>query len=280
MNKYYKIAGLSFQICCERSMPYVEMRMAEYESASCEPDISVRLVPADNIPPVDARIYGGRALRFYETADGSFGFFSGNDGTVTRLMHSDAKFRRITVTVIDKENTDIIFFAYLGMAFEMGAALHERIVLHSSALIYQNRAVAFSAPPETGKSTHTRLWKKVFGDDVTIVNDDKPAISFSDGKAILHGTPWAGSTGVNANMSAPLAAAVFLNRGEKNVINHIPIDVSIKLFLEETPKPVIPRLTPAYLDLAGQLIESVPSYELFCNISDEAAIISKNGIFN
>ena len=51
-------------------------------------------------------------------------------------------------------------------------------VLHSSSILYQGVAIAFSAVSGTGKSTHTGLWKKYYGAQVEILNDDKPAIRF------------------------------------------------------------------------------------------------------
>lgn len=280
MDNFYRIADLNFQITSKQSMPYLEMRMNEYKTVPCTPDIKVALAISAHIAIPDARIYAGRQLNFFETSDGGFGFFSCESGTPTRLVMSDPDFRSVTITVADTDIADAVFFTYLGMAFEMGASLHERIVLHSSSLVYKGKAVAFSAPPETGKSTHTRLWKKVFGNDVTIVNDDKPALRFDNDGIILFGTPWAGSTGINANVSAPLAAVVFLNRGAENSILPLAQEDCIKLFLEETPKPVVPRLMLSYLGYAERLIETAPSFALFCNMSDDAAITAKSGIFS
>lgn len=78
-----------------------------------------------------------------------------------------------------------------------GAMFHNRLmqlgggVLHSSSLAWRGQGVAFSANSGTGKSTHTGLWKQVFGDEVEIINDDKPAIWFDEGQPMLCGTPGA-----------------------------------------------------------------------------------------
>lgn len=54
-------------------------------------------------------------------------------------------------------------------------------MLHASAVAICNKAYLFSAKSGTGKSTHTELWQKYFGEDrAIIVNDDKPAIRFID----------------------------------------------------------------------------------------------------
>ena len=56
------------------------------------------------------------------------------------------------------------------------------ILLHSSCVVVDGVAYAFSADSGTGKSTHTQLWLKHFGDRAYILNDDKPAIREIDGK--------------------------------------------------------------------------------------------------
>lgn len=47
---------------------------------------------------------------------------------------------------------------------------------HCSALEMDGRAYLFTAPSGTGKSTHVRLWRQVFGARVTVINDDKPLV--------------------------------------------------------------------------------------------------------
>ena len=53
---------------------------------------------------------------------------------------------------------------------------------HSSCLELDGEGYAFSAVSGTGKSTHTALWQKHFGDRVTMINDDKPIIRRCGGR--------------------------------------------------------------------------------------------------
>ena len=66
------------------------------------------------------------------------------------------------------------------------------IILHSSCIVVDGMAYAFSADSGTGKSTHTQLWLKHLGDRAYMLNDDKPAIRLIDGKVYACGTPWSG----------------------------------------------------------------------------------------
>ena len=45
---------------------------------------------------------------------------------------------------------------------------YNRFLMHGASISYHNNAYLFTAPSGTGKSTHSRLWKERFGDDVTV----------------------------------------------------------------------------------------------------------------
>ena len=65
---------------------------------------------------------------------------------------------------------------------------------HSSALAMDGEGYLFTALSGTGKSTHTRNWRRLFGDRVTMINDDKPIIRKCNGKFLVCGTPWMGKS--------------------------------------------------------------------------------------
>ena len=68
---------------------------------------------------------------------------------------------------------------------------HDAFLMHCAVIGYEGRGYAFSAPSGTGKTTHIRLWKQVFGADrVTVVNGDTPILRLIDGVFYAYGTPW------------------------------------------------------------------------------------------
>ena len=94
-------------------------------------------------------------------------------------------------------------------------------LFHSALIEYEGRGYAFSAKSGTGKSTHIALWQKAFGDEVRIINGDKPILRYIDGEFVGYGTPWCGKEGFGANASVPLKAICFLERGEINSVERI-----------------------------------------------------------
>ena len=39
---------------------------------------------------------------------------------------------------------------------------------------FDGQGIAFAAPSGTGKTTHIKLWQRLYGDRVEIINGDKP----------------------------------------------------------------------------------------------------------
>ena len=60
----------------------------------------------------------------------------------------------------------------------------DAFVMHSSAVEVNGGAYAFAAKSGTGKTTHTRYWKEVLGDRVTVINGDKPIYRFVSNSTI------------------------------------------------------------------------------------------------
>ncbi len=169
---------------------------------------------------------------------------------------------------------EIYVYMLLGKKFADAILDYDGMVLHSSAIAYQNNAYLFSADSGTGKSTHTQLWKRCF-DGAEIINDDKPAIRFIDGKFYVFGTPWSGSTPLNKNICVPLKAICFLERGEKNYIEPMTNNLEIiHCFLSQTLRRVGVDKTEKLFTIIDKLIKNVPIYKLHCLPDEDAAILA------
>lgn len=78
---------------------------------------------------------------------------------------------------------------YSGHAFSYLALRNQRMVLHGSCIAKGGKALLFSAPSGTGKSTHTGLWKKYYP-ETEYINDDAPVLRFDkEGKVLACGSP-------------------------------------------------------------------------------------------
>ena len=151
--------------------------------------------------------------------------------------------------------------------------------LHCSCLKYKGEAIIFTAPSGTGKSTHAALWRRHFGDEVEMINDDKPLVREKDGRFIIYGTPWNGKHGLGNNISAPIKAIVFIKQAKENSAEPVTPFEALSLILQQTVMPTDKKYMTALLDMLGRLLESVPMYRLGCNISDEAVMTIHDRIY-
>ncbi len=157
-------------------------------------------------------------------------------------------------------------FAYVvsGSVFHREIIKHGGIMLHSSAINFNGRGIAFSAKSGTGKSTHTAFWVEKFKDNCVILNDDKPVIKKENGSYYIYGTPWSGKSDINLNAKAPLYAIVLLERGEKDEISLCDKNVALKKILESTVHPKNLELFNSMLEIIEDILKNVKIYSLKC----------------
>lgn len=169
-------------------------------------------------------------------------------------------------------------YMLIGSDFYNAVIKHNGILLHSSCVVVDDVAYAFSADSGTGKSTHTELWLKHFGDRAYILNDDKPCIRIIDGKAYACGTPFSGKYDISTPKIVPLGGICFLERSETNQIKKADTKKAIFNFFSQTVRHLGPKAMDMLLDVLDKIFSIVPIYELGCNISDEAVEVSYNAM--
>lgn len=148
------------------------------------------------------------------------------------------------------------------------------LVFHGSVVAVDGVAYLFTAKSGTGKSTHTRLWREVFGDRVVMINDDKPFLKMNNEGITAYGSPWNGKHRIGNNVSAPLKSICILQRGINNRIKRISAKDAMRMVFQQSYRPMDKQLLPAYLDLLDRLMEQVIFYQLECNMDSEAALVS------
>lgn len=151
-------------------------------------------------------------------------------------------------------------------------------LFHGSVVAVDGLAYLFTAKSGTGKSTHVALWRKLFGGRAVMVNDDKPLIRVSADGVFVYGTPWNGKHHLGNNMVAPLKAICILSRGQQNAIAGISATEACPLLLKQTFMPELPLDVAKTLQLVNEMTKKVAFYHLHCNMDDEAALVSYNGM--
>ena len=147
------------------------------------------------------------------------------------------------------------------------------LLIHGSAIAVDNKGFLFTAKTGTGKSTHTRLWRQVFGPRAVMVNDDKPFLQFAKGGIFLCGAPWSGKHGLDTNITVPLQGICILERGADNRIFPADADFAESFLRHQCQAPLDTEKLSAFEDLTKALLQA-PLWCMQCTISEEAPIIA------
>ena len=147
----------------------------------------------------------------------------------------------------------------------------DTILMHGSVVAVDGVAYLFTAKSGTGKSTHTRFWREVFGERAVMVNDDKPLLKLTEDGVLACGTPWDGKHRLSSNVCLPLKAICILERGDVNEIHRISPQEALPMVFQQTYRP---KNLAKYMEIIDKLVGRVEFYRLRCNMTPEAAQVA------
>ncbi len=151
---------------------------------------------------------------------------------------------------------------------------HNTLMFHGSTVSVDGQAYLFTAPCGTGKSTHTRLWRELFGERAIMVNDDKPFLQITSSAVFAYGSPWSGKHGLATNVRVPLKGICSLQRGRENVISPAEIKDLISLLRHQAHTPDDAELQVKVNSLVDSLADIVPLWVMRCNKELDAASVA------
>lgn len=282
----YVISELGIDVNLEYE--YAIRRMKDYESEFGGTHIRINIERDDNIilPEYTERYPFQFRFHWIRFADGGFAAYRTliNSDRIIFLARWNKDASEITLRMADVSHfengvgMDVREFSYLGEIMQITMPLHNRLILHSSAICLDGQGFAFTAPSGTGKSTHTASWMRLY-DGCTAINDDTP-IAYNNGTGFrLYGSPWSGKTEINANISAPLSAIVCLERGKRNSIELIPPRVSFPFIWHELWHSPLREREDRILTILTDILTNTDVYRLRCLPNKKAAAMCKEKIW-
>ena len=163
------------------------------------------------------------------------------------------------------------------LAFEFPLLEKQAFILHSSFVSWKGNGILFTAPSGTGKSTQADLWEKYEAAD--IYNGDRTIVRKMNGEYYGFGSPYAGTSGIYRNESAPIKAIVVIEQGPENIIQRLyGREAFLPLFRETLMntwnKEYMEKMTDLLMDAACQ----IPVYHLSCRPDQDAVNTVKNEI--
>ena len=231
------------------------------------PDVELRCEVVDAFAqPVGSEVFrdSGRRVYAYEGAYISYigAVEKGMDGAYIRVTRrgsvSHAQFLknslggRITPkTVLAALEVEHLITAGRGLLF------------HAACIAHEGRAILFTAPSGTGKSTQAELWRRYR--NARIINGDRIVIRLVEGGIYAAGIPYSGSSGISENTTMPLDAIVYLNQGQENAVTRLSGAGAFRRVWEGCSFHSWNREdTERALETAMEVIRNIPVYHFSC----------------
>lgn len=171
---------------------------------------------------------------------------------------------------------DYIFYVLRDIFFTF-APLYNMLPVHSSTIIYNDKAYVFSARSGTGKTTHTNLWINNFG--VEILDGDVTMLSVNDGNPLAFGMPWCGTSTKYLNKKVPLGGIIFLSQAKENAVSELnPLDATLSIMARSFAPSWTKEQSNLNCSLSEQISSKTLCLHLACLPNDEAAFKVKEYI--
>lgn len=274
MNELYlTLAGIRVHVTAEAFGPMDFLANYLTEPGDAEHTFRARLTEPFG-PPTGELIYDQPALRVYRDGDALLGYV-GTAGdeylrTVRQGMDGVMEFRRdkLPQGITGKQLMNAMDLPHL-------LTIHDGFLLHASYIEWEGRAILFTAPSGTGKSTQAQLWCEHMG--AALVNGDRAALRIIGGRVFACGTPFSGSSPVRRNVQLPLAAIVYLGQAPENSIVRLR---GVRAFRRVWEGCTVNTWEREDVETAtrtvSEVVSRVPVYHLLCTPDVRAAEVLKN----
>ncbi len=208
--------------------------------------------------------------------------FLTDEAPVFTVHASDTDIER-DKALIEEPNAPLAYVEKISVYRHICERLNEfdAFLMHGSAIELNGKAYIFTAHSGVGKTTHTRLWLSEFGDEVSVLNGDKPIIRFFDGVPYACGTPWQGKECYGKNAMLPIGGVAFLSRALKNTACKMKPSDAVSRVVSQI---YLPKSSPIALAKTLRLIDSmlrtVTLVDLHCNMEKDAPAVCRAALVN
>lgn len=251
---------------------------APFSCGEGAPDVFIDVVAAGALPPTpDVSCGEDGIFRYYRDSQSYYEEAKlGKDGAVSQAVYAP-DFSRVTLYVNEGAFPNVVRTAdkvLQLLPMRQLLARYQAVLLHSSRIAVRGKAVLFTAPSQTGKTTQAQLWSRF--EQAELVGNDRTILRRRDNKFDTYGYPVDGSSPVYSNQRVPLGAIVVLRQGGDNHIRPLPVPQALKCLMEQTALDLwdtSQRMTIQQLWL--DLLERYPVYCLTCRPDREAVVCLK-----
>ena len=153
----------------------------------------------------------------------------------------------------------------------------DAFMLHAATFSIRDKGIGFLALSGTGKSTHMLNWIELFGEELRVINGDKPIVRIENGLPFAYGTPWCGKEGISKNDKVRLTDLCFITRSEENkVVKLEKNEVIASRLLSQVSIPVGSKNIIKVLELLDSVSDKCNFWEICCTPDVSAAELSSS----
>lgn len=242
------------------------------------PDVLIDVIAADVLPAVPGVPCGEDGMfQYYQDSKYYYEVAKmGVDGAISQAVYSP-DFSRVKLYVNEKAFPNVVrtvdkVLQLLPMRQLL--VYNQAFLLHSSRIEVGGKAVLFTAPSQTGKTTQAQLWSHF--EYAEIAGNDRTILRKKDKRFDTYGYPVDGSSPIYSNKRLPLGAVVVLRQDAENQIHRLTVPQALRCLMEQTAmdswnaeeRMIIQQL---WLDL----LEIYPVYQLTCRPDRDAVVCLK-----
>ncbi len=262
---------------------YLDSRINAYKLSDSEKvDYHMEVILSSDIKPYDVMYEHKDNEAIYTSAELDVTTYYMQDKIeIVEQLVFDKLSKKVLIYINPNRVQDLPMQEYIlsGMMF-MEIALYEGyLALHASAISYHGKALLFAAPSTTGKSTHARMWKELYLDDVQFINDDKPLIFNHKGKLHVAGSPFSGKKVLNQNIIQPLKAIIFLSQGKIDELIKLDEQIAIKEIITNILRPKEELTWDIVFKTITQITKQVPIFHLNATKSYDAVRLVQRSLY-
>lgn len=277
MEKHYRFAGVEVTVNIPKNWMFEDDRqLAPFRVSNVKNSHTFCFEPVDSLPEpsgnMEVLLPGVRIYREGEKYVRYIG--SVNDSWQKAYIRAEygEKEHFVQVRVSDPMMHISVKTVLNSFAAEHLVAEKGGFVFHCSYIDYGGKAIFFTAPSGTGKSTQAELWKVYRGAE--IINGDRAAVSMKDGMLLAEGIPFSGSSSYCANRTLPLATIVYLSQSPQTTIRKLRgMEAFSKVWEGISVNTWVKKDVELVADTAQKVAAEIPVYHLACT-PDESAVIA------
>ena len=272
MERYYRFAGVELTVSMPEARGYAdEHHLAPFAVDFVkDPDVFRFELVETLTEPTGVCIADDPVFRVYEDAGTCIRYIGSADAYIRVCCQG----RMNEVQLLEKSYPGCIGSKTVlnSIAAEHLIARAGGFVFHCSYIDHNGKAILFTAPSRTGKSTQAELWRSLRGAE--IINGDRAAVRITGGQILADGIPFAGSSSYCLNRSLPIAAVVYLGQAPVTTIRRMRGYEAFARIWEGVSVNTWDKTDMELVSAAVQrLAQSIPIYYMPCT-PDESAVIA------